>query len=273
MFEQINQDAEGLLAHLDGRTAPAQLLSSGVHLKDTKAPDLACVRRRCHGISPALPLVVESSTAPATAPADTPKSIDLFKPLFIKNIGRNTQLISELPPVHGAKCGVSAKFETSQASAGHRRSQIQKRRTTMTARIANLSNLIFSLSLATGLLCAGANASAQSTASVTIPFAFSADHQYVPAGSYKVQLLSDRFLSLRNEKTNETQVLMVRPEAGQVIETRGRLTFHREGNRNYLAQVWIAGSSLHSEIAVQHKPEREIAKANTAPSTIELALK
>jgi hypothetical protein len=144
----------------------------------------------------------------------------------------------------------------------------------MTSRIANLSKLIFSLSLATGLLCAGANASAQTTASVTIPFAFSADNQYVAAGTYNVELLSDRFLSLRNTATNQTKILMVRPEAGLAIETRGRLTFLKEGSRKYLAQVWIAGTSLHSEMAVQHKPEHEFAKSDaTPPSTLELALK
>ena len=143
----------------------------------------------------------------------------------------------------------------------------------MTSRVANISKLIFSLSLATGLLCAGANASAQTTASVTIPFAFSANNQYVAAGTYKVELLSDRYLSLRNTASNQTQVLMVRPEDGPTIETLGRLVFHQEGSRKYLAQVWIAGTSLHSEMAIQHKPGRELAKSKPAPSTIELALK
>jgi hypothetical protein len=144
----------------------------------------------------------------------------------------------------------------------------------MTSRIANLSNLILSLSLAGGLLCAGANAAAQTTASVTVPFPFSADNQYVPAGSYKVELLSDRHLSLRNIATNQTQVLMVRPEAGQAMETRSRMVFQQAGSRKYLAQVWIAGTSLHSEMAVQHKRELESAKSNaTPPSTVELALK
>jgi hypothetical protein len=148
-----------------------------------------------------------------------------------------------------------------------------KRRTNMTPRIANLSKVTLSVSLATGLLCAGANASAQTNASVNMPFAFSADNQFVPAGPYKVELLSDRYLSLRNIATNQTQILMVRPAAGQAIETRGRMVFHQEGSRKYLAQVWLAGTSLHSEMAIQHKPERELAKTNTAPSKIELALK
>ena len=144
----------------------------------------------------------------------------------------------------------------------------------MTSRIANLSNLILSLSLTTGVLCADATASAQTAASVTIPFAFSADNQYVPAGSYKVELLSDLFLSLRNIDTNQTQVLMVRPEAGQSIETQGRMVFQQDGSRKYLAQVWIAGTSLHSEMAVQHKSELKSAKSTATPvSTFELTLK
>jgi len=142
----------------------------------------------------------------------------------------------------------------------------------MTSRIANLSKLMFSLSLATGLLCAGANASAQTSASITIPFAFSADNQYVAAGTYKVELLTDRFLSLRNAETNKTQVLMVRPEAGPAIETRGRLIFHQEGSRKYLAQVWIAGTSMHSEVAVQHKSDRTLADKAHQVSTIDIAM-
>jgi hypothetical protein len=144
----------------------------------------------------------------------------------------------------------------------------------MTPRIANVSNLILSLSLATSLLCAGANASAQTTAYVTIPFAFSADNQNVSAGSYKVELLSDRYLSLRNIATNQTMILMVRPEAGLAIESRGRMVFQQDGSQKYLAQVWIAGTSLHSEMAVQHKRETESAKSKAAPaSTVEVALK
>jgi len=144
----------------------------------------------------------------------------------------------------------------------------------MTPRIANLSNLILRLSLATGLLCAGAHASAQTTASFTVPFAFSADREYVAAGSYKVDLLSDRFLSLRNVKTGNTQLLLVRPEEGQAIETRGRLVFHQQGTRKYLTQVWIAGMCKHSEITVPRKASRELAKSKpTADSTFELAIK
>lgn len=144
----------------------------------------------------------------------------------------------------------------------------------MTLRTANLSNLILNLSVAAGLLCAGVSASAQTTASITIPFAFSVDNQNVPAGSYRVEMLSDRFLSLRDKATNQTQIFLVRPELGQAIETRGRMVFQQAGSRKYLAQVWISGTSLHSEIAVQHTRGLESTKSKvTPPSTVELALK
>jgi hypothetical protein len=134
--------------------------------------------------------------------------------------------------------------------------------------------MILSLSLATGLLCAGASASAEASESVTIPFAFSADNQHVPAGSYKVQLLSDRFLSLRNIKTNKTRVVMVSPELGQVVETRTHLVFQRHDGQLSLNQVWIAGTSLHSELYPHTKPERTAAKEiPPSDSTFELALK
>ena len=127
--------------------------------------------------------------------------------------------------------------------------------------------------MAAGLLCAGVNASAQTTASVNIPFAFSADNQIVQGGHYKVELLSDRYVALRNTATNQTQVLMVRPEEGKVIESRGRLIFRQDGSKKYLAQVWIAGTSMHSEMAVQHKQEKTLAQQAPKAPTIEIAMK
>jgi hypothetical protein len=144
----------------------------------------------------------------------------------------------------------------------------------MTRRAAKLTNLMLNLSLATSLLCIGAHASAQVVQSVTIPFAFSANHHFLAAGSYKVQLLSDHFLSLRNVKTDKTQILLVRPEEGRVIETQGRLIFRRDGGRNDLTQVWIAGTNIHSELDVRPSTERVFAKeVKPQDSSFEVALK
>ncbi len=137
---------------------------------------------------------------------------------------------------------------------------------------AILTNLLLSLPLATGLLCAATNASAQTSETVTIPFEFSADHQLVQAGSYEVRLLSSSFLTLYNLKTAKTQILMVRPDEGRVIETRGRLVFRRDETGSHLTQVWIVGKSSHSELAFQPKPGQAMAKNNPV-ATFEIALK
>jgi hypothetical protein len=121
------------------------------------------------------------------------------------------------------------------------------------------------------ILGGAAKLAAQDKLTITIPFAFTANHQFLPAGAYNVNWLSDRYMALRNAKTSETHVVMVRPEQGQVIESRGRFVFLRDGGRYYLARVWKAGSSVHSEMTVQHQPERatELAKA-PVPKTIEI---
>jgi len=145
----------------------------------------------------------------------------------------------------------------------------------MNRRAATLTNLFLSLALITGLVCTAISASAQTTMSVTIPFGFSANHQSVPAGFYKVQLLSNsRFLSLRNIKTNKTQVVMVSPESEKIVETRSRLVFQRHDGGLFLKQVWIAGTDMHSELDVSTSPKRTVAKENSLlDSTFELALK
>jgi hypothetical protein len=143
----------------------------------------------------------------------------------------------------------------------------------MTRRSRILTDLLLSLPLATSLLCAAIPASAQSSASFTVPFAFSANNQEVPAGSYNVQL-QDHFLYLRSLKTTKTVILMVRPDdSGRMTDT-GRLVFQRYGRRNYLKQVWIGGTSRHSELVVRPRVEQELAKRiPQAGSSFQVALK
>ena len=136
-----------------------------------------------------------------------------------------------------------------------------------------LTNLLLSLPVAAGLLCAAPSASAQSSERVTIPFAFSANHVQAPAGTYKVQRVTNFLVSLRNMETGKTQILTVYPEGRRVIETQGKLVFHRNGTGYSLTQVKMAGTSFYSELTVQPKL-RQMAK-NAAPtgSTVEVAMK
>jgi hypothetical protein len=145
---------------------------------------------------------------------------------------------------------------------------------TTTRRAAILANLLFSLPLAAALLGSAIPASAQTNLDVNVPFAFTANNQHLPAGSYRVQLVSDRFLSIRNIKTASTVVVMIRPEQGRALESRSRLVFDRDGNQNYLTQVWIPNTNIYSELTAKPRFNQELAKqAHPAAFTIEVATK
>lgn len=144
----------------------------------------------------------------------------------------------------------------------------------MTRHTAILTNMLLSLPLAAGLLCATSSASAQTAETVTIPFAFTADHQQFPAGNYRIKLLSSYILSLGNIGTAKSELVMVRPDDGGGIETRGRLIFQRTGTEYSLTQVRIPGTSLHSELAVQPKLQQASARnTQQTGSFVEVAFK
>jgi len=120
-------------------------------------------------------------------------------------------------------------------------------------------------------------ASAQISAPIYVPFAFIANHQLLPAGTYKVEVLSHRFLAFVNSETGNTErIVMVRPESGSKIETIGRLVFLSYGGRTegryILKEVHMVGSSMHHVLVVQPKPEPLSAK-NATTSIFEIALR
>jgi hypothetical protein len=119
---------------------------------------------------------------------------------------------------------------------------------TKTRRAAILSNLRFSLPLAVGLLASAIPASAQTNLDVTVPFAFSVGNQHLPAGHYRVQSQSNYFLSIRNVETADTTVVMVHSEGGRHLQGNSRLVFNREGNQNYLTQVWAPETDKYSQL-------------------------
>ena len=141
----------------------------------------------------------------------------------------------------------------------------------MTRRLS-ISHLLF-IALTAGSLLAGTWASAQSKATVRIPFQFTANHQVLPPGSYTLELLSDRFLCFTDSDTGKHQaVIMVQPELMQYIETRSALTFTVEGYRHYLSEVRFAGSSIHSAPVVRPSLARELAKNRQAAAPVEIAM-
>ncbi|HXR39739.1 MAG TPA: hypothetical protein VN776_11625 [Terracidiphilus sp.] len=144
----------------------------------------------------------------------------------------------------------------------------------MNRRFSTLTRLLLT-AVAVGLLSTATYAAAQTSAPIRVPFAFTANHQLVPAGYYKVERLSDRFLAFIDAKTGRTQsIVMVRPESGPAIQTGSRLVFMSTGNRYYLREVKIAGTSVRSELVMQYRFEKDIAKNQLpAASTVEIAMK
>ena len=130
-------------------------------------------------------------------------------------------------------------------------------------------------------LLAGAAASAQTKAFARVPFAFTANHQQFPAGYYKLQLLSDRYLSFSDSKTGKHRgVIMVQPEPVPYLETRGVIRFlmspaedkNPDHDRYYLTEIWFAGTSMHSATLLQRSLSRELAELQKTGTPLEIAM-
>jgi hypothetical protein len=100
-------------------------------------------------------------------------------------------------------------------------------------------------------------------------------NHHLPAGHYRIQSQSQSnyFLSIRNLETASTTVVMVHSEGGRHLRGNSRLVFNREGNQNYLTQVWAPETDRYSELS-RPKVDPELAKqVHPGTSTIEVASK
>ncbi len=77
-------------------------------------------------------------------------------------------------------------------------------------------------------------------------------------------------MSIRNVKTASTVVVMIHPEQGGALESHSRLIFVREGNQNYLTQVWTPDTNRYSKLTLRRRHDEELrTQIHPAPSTIE----
>ena len=113
------------------------------------------------------------------------------------------------------------------------------------------------------------SASAENASQVTIPFAFSANHQAFPAGHYRVVRESDNYLTVLSTETGIASALLVRTNrtVGQV--GKNSLVFLHDQSGYHLMTVRFAqgGSGLQTDVSLQTRPAREIAKASTGNTT------
>jgi len=141
----------------------------------------------------------------------------------------------------------------------------------MTRSVSTLKNVMIIATFAL-LPFAAVNASAQAKAHVNVPWGFVANHHYVPAGYYEV-LPSENTITLIDANTRRAAaILLIREEAGSEIESRGRLEFYVSGSRHTLVEAQFAGSSMHSILLGQPKPERTVARNSDHATTFEIAM-
>jgi hypothetical protein len=141
----------------------------------------------------------------------------------------------------------------------------------MTRSVSTLKNIMTIATFAL-LPLAVVNVSAQAKAHVDVPWGFVANHHYVPAGNYEV-LTSENTMTLIDADSGRTAaVLLIRKEGGSEIENRGRLEFYVSGSRHTLVEAQFAGSSMHSILLGQPKPERTVARNSDQAKTFDIAM-
>jgi hypothetical protein len=101
---------------------------------------------------------------------------------------------------------------------------------------------------------------AQQTAlAVTIPFAFQAGNQTMPAGEYRVEsiLTAARVQCLRQVNGAAVMIVSTMPVEARNGYSNPELVFNRYGKTYFLSQIWTGGSQGHQ--LFKSDREKEIA--------------
>jgi hypothetical protein len=141
-----------------------------------------------------------------------------------------------------------------------------------------LRSSLIACALTIGTLASTQTAAAQSGNAVAladIPFTFQSGNAHMPAGEYKVIRTSDHLILLRGP-ANTTDFVIVNDTASLTAPTKGKLVFHRYGDKYFLREIWTEGSTNGLQCPksrAEKESQRETLNAQnqSAPSTIELA--
>lgn len=128
--------------------------------------------------------------------------------------------------------------------------------------------------LAAGAFLSTSHAVAQEQAvEVQVPFDFENGSQHLPAGKYRIDLTSEPLMLLRGSVAHSAGFAMTIPEIASKPPQRGKVVFHRVGNRYFLSEVWLAGEST-GRVCVKSRREKrlQIAQSASATTNTELAL-
>jgi hypothetical protein len=141
-----------------------------------------------------------------------------------------------------------------------------------------LRSSLIACALTIGALASTQTAAAQSgdtLALADIPFTFQSGNAHMPAGEYKVIRAGDHLILLRGP-SKAADYVMVHDAVSTTAPTKGKIVFHRYGDKYFLSEIWTAGSSdglQCSKSRAEKESQRETLNAQnqSAPSTVELA--
>ena len=113
--------------------------------------------------------------------------------------------------------------------------------------------------------------SLRSSIAVDIPFAFENGSRHLPPGRYTLSLTGDNILFVRGD-TDGTN-FMIQDDHNAMSSEHSRLVFHRLGERYFLREVWLAGSTTHSVCRkTSMEKQQEIAQNRLTPQAPQVAV-
>jgi hypothetical protein len=128
-------------------------------------------------------------------------------------------------------------------------------------------NLIALPLFAFSLLLTTTSAYSQSQAKAYVPFAFKAGHAQLPPGNYELKVRSDSdIVTIYNSETGKTALALAWARKDSPLHTQGKLVFHSNGNRLFLAEIW-GGADTQGVIFSAPKQGRHMQEVASAPST------
>ena len=142
--------------------------------------------------------------------------------------------------------------------------------------LKSFATSLLSCALAIGVLASAPAAAAQSsstTVRVNVPFAFRTASQLMPAGIYRIDLMSDHTILLRGPGSHASTFVMVHSATALNAPSKGVAVFDRYGNTYYLHQIWTQGDNSGRECS-KSKAESETLQAQNSrpPTLVEVAL-
>lgn len=106
-----------------------------------------------------------------------------------------------------------------------------------------------------------------------IPFSFTVENTTLPAGKYVISapVESDpQVLEIHQENGDLSVLFLTEEAASHMRETRTELVFHRIGDKEFLSQVWMAGSSTGSRL-IPSRTEKKMQESGAETHTHRLS--